>query len=67
MYCCAGGDFVTDEEQTLAEIKARIETLPRAERARLDALAYAIRVLASMEPHGLLALALVGAELAAKE
>ena len=54
-----------DEDETLAAIRNQIELLAPDERIKVHALAAALRaIVASIEPHGALALGLVAAELA---
>lgn len=57
---------MTEMQQTLQEIREHIATLLPEEQARIESIAVVMRV-AARDGYGALALALVGAEVAAKE
>lgn len=67
IHCCAGGDLVTAEEQTLQVIRNAISEMPKDEQARIETFATTLRYMVKAGGAcGSIALALVGAEMAAE-
>ena len=58
---------MTNEEQTLQEVRAQIHQLSDEDHIRVTAIATTLRNITQADPLALLAFALVGAELAARK
>lgn len=58
---------MTDEEQTLAEVRAEIAKLPEEDQLKVMAIAMTLRNIIKANSHAPIALGLVGAEMAAQE